>query len=481
MIAKRNILFIISFFTLILLAPTVWAQNEDEDYYTSLLTKEVEVENPVYKPVLSLGTGIIHFLGDVKNPGFNPVSGELAYNFKISTLFGNKNYYKLNFFFLYGNMQGHDFSISKQMQSDPSKLRIDNNLLPLFCNSSFRTEFFEFGISAEYGFGHFFGKSRRFRPFISVGVSPLQIGRFQTDLTNANGDYYHFWNDGTIRNISEVDPNAFNASIINFNKVYDADIAKNDFHELEDYAQTAVAIPVEVGFDFFISYRINLRISTSLHYTFTDLLDNFNNKVAAKYNIPGSFSGNDMFMFTNFSLNFDLFSDPEMIRVDMLFAELEDVDYDVMFADQDMDGVFDRLDECPDTPVGVAVDSLGCPFDIDGDGINDFMDDEPNTPSGSIVDDSGVQVTPDVLAQMFESPTAVRREDAQAIPVAPIWTRSISFTPGVIPTKFKDVDKDVDGFVSFQELMKAIEAFFDGTLSMSVEDIYELNSFFFSQ
>lgn len=481
MITKRNILFILSFFILILLAPAAWAQNEDEDYYTKFLTKEVEVENPVYKPVISLGTGIIHFLGDVKNPGFNPLSGELAYNFKISTLFGNKNYYKLNFFFLYGNMQGHDFNISKQMQSNPSKLKLDNDLLPIFYNSSFRTEFFEFGISAEYGFGHFWGKSRSFRPFISVGISPLQIGRFQTDLTNTAGDYYNFWNDGTIRNIPEIDPNAFNANIISFDKVYDADIAKNDFHELENYAQTVVVIPVEVGFDFFLSYRVNLRVSTSLHYTFTDLLDNFNDKVAANYNIPGSFSGNDMFMFTNFSLNFDLFSDPEMIKVDLLFAELEDVDYDVMFADQDMDGVFDRFDECPDTPRGVEVDSLGCAFDMDGDGIHDYMDDEPNTPQGSIVDDKGVQVATEALAQMFHSSSAVRREDAQAIPVAPIWTRSISFTAGVIPSKFKNVDKDNDGFISFQELMKAIEAFFDGTLSMSVEDIYELNNFFFSQ
>ncbi|MDX9846735.1 MAG: EF-hand domain-containing protein [Tenuifilaceae bacterium] len=481
MITRKFILFCISLVTLIILAPAAFAQDEDEDYYTGLLTKEVEVENPVYKPVISLVTGIIHFLGDVKNPGFNPLSGEMAYKFNISTLFGNKNYYKLNFFFLYGNMQGHDFDFSRQMQSDVSKLKLDDNLLPIFYNSSFRTEFFEFGISVEYGFGHLFGKSKRFRPFFSVGVSPLQIGRFQSDLTNNNGDYYHFWDDGTIRNIAATDPNAFNANIIGFNRNYNADIAKNDFHELEKYSQTAVVVPIEFGFDFYLSYRINLRVATSLHYTFTDLLDNFNEKVAAKYNIPGNFKGNDMFMFTNFSLNFDLFSDPEMIKVDLLFAELEDVDYEVMFADQDMDGVFDRLDECPDTPVAVPVDSLGCPFDTDGDGISDFMDDEANTPLGAIVDERGVQVSADVLAQMFENPTAVRREDAQMIPVAPIWTRSITFTPGVIPEKFREVDKDGDGYVSFQELMKAIEAFFDGSLSMSVEDIYKLNSFFFSQ
>jgi Ca2+-binding EF-hand superfamily protein len=67
------------------------------------------------------------------------------------------------------------------------------------------------------------------------------------------------------------------------------------------------------------------------------------------------------------------------------------------------------------------------------------------------------------------------------MPIAPIWTRSISFTPGVIPEKFKRVDTDGDGYVSFSELLSAIEKFFDGSLEVSVEEIYELNNYFFSQ
>jgi hypothetical protein len=484
MIKKKYIFFCVALASLMAFGPLASAQEDDEDYYTSLLTQEVEVENPVYKPVLSLGSGIVHFLGDIRNPGKNPLLGDLAYKFNISTLFGKNNYYKLNFFFMYGNMQGHDFEISRLLQQDPTLLSVDDDLIPVYHNSSFKTEFFEFGISAEYNFGHFFGKTKRFRPFLSVGISPFIFSRFQTNIRSENGSYYHFWDDGTMRNLPQSDPNSFNAGIIPFDKEFETDIKNAKLYEsIEgfEYPQTTVVFPIEVGFDFFLSYRINLRVATSVHYTFTDLLDNFTPKVAERFGIPGKFGGNDMFMFTNFSLNFDLFSDPEMIRVDLLFAELEDVDYEVMFADQDMDGVFDRLDECPDTPAGVAVDSLGCPFDVDLDGIPDHMDEEPNTPPGTIVDDKGVQMSPDVLAQMFEKPTAVRREDATMIPVAPIWTRSISFTPGVIPAKFKSVDRDGDGYISFQELMSAIESFFDGTLNMSVEDIYELNNFFFSQ
>jgi outer membrane protein OmpA-like peptidoglycan-associated protein len=42
--------------------------------------------------------------------------------------------------------------------------------------------------------------------------------------------------------------------------------------------------------------------------------------------------------------------------------------------DADKDGVSDRLDKCPNTPAGVAVDKSGCPLDRDKDGVADYMD-----------------------------------------------------------------------------------------------------------
>ena len=42
--------------------------------------------------------------------------------------------------------------------------------------------------------------------------------------------------------------------------------------------------------------------------------------------------------------------------------------------DEDNDGVADRKDECPATPVGVAVDEKGCPLDRDADGVADYLD-----------------------------------------------------------------------------------------------------------
>jgi len=63
--------------------------------------------------------------------------------------------------------------------------------------------------------------------------------------------------------------------------------------------------------------------------------------------------------------------------------------------DTDMDGVFDGLDKCPDTPMDVTVDVRGCPLDTDADGVPDFKDKQPDTPQGAVVDADGVALDGD--------------------------------------------------------------------------------------
>jgi OOP family OmpA-OmpF porin len=58
-------------------------------------------------------------------------------------------------------------------------------------------------------------------------------------------------------------------------------------------------------------------------------------------------------------------------------------------ADTDGDGVSDRFDLCPNTPVGCKVDDYGCPWDSDGDGVCDGLDRCPGTPAGAKVDAHG--------------------------------------------------------------------------------------------
>lgn len=58
-------------------------------------------------------------------------------------------------------------------------------------------------------------------------------------------------------------------------------------------------------------------------------------------------------------------------------------------ADADQDGVYDNVDQCPNTAFGVRVDSTGCNIDQDGDGVYNADDKCPNTPEGVRVDAMG--------------------------------------------------------------------------------------------
>jgi len=63
--------------------------------------------------------------------------------------------------------------------------------------------------------------------------------------------------------------------------------------------------------------------------------------------------------------------------------------------DSDHDGVYDGLDKCPNTPAGATVDASGCPADADADGVPDGIDQCPNTPAGVHVDAKGCAVDSD--------------------------------------------------------------------------------------
>jgi outer membrane protein OmpA-like peptidoglycan-associated protein/opacity protein-like surface antigen len=63
--------------------------------------------------------------------------------------------------------------------------------------------------------------------------------------------------------------------------------------------------------------------------------------------------------------------------------------------DTDKDGVCDGLDKCPESPESVAVDVRGCPLDGDADGVPDFKDQQPETPRGATVDENGIAIDSD--------------------------------------------------------------------------------------
>lgn len=88
--------------------------------------------------------------------------------------------------------------------------------------------------------------------------------------------------------------------------------------------------------------------------------------------------------------------------------------------DKDKDGVPDKLDMCPETPLNVVVDDRGCPVDSDGDGVPDYLDRCPDTPEQAhgMVDSVGCPIdsdgdgVPDYRDNCFTLPVAIAFVDS---------------------------------------------------------------------
>ena len=431
-----------------------------EDLYEELLKERVTIEDPFYKPVIGFGKGVLNFHGDVSNNNFVPFIGDNAFKFNVSANVDRGRFYKMNFFLIYGSLSGNLRSIED---------------LP--GNLNFKTDIFNIGVNAEYSFRHFIRKSRWIHPFFSAGVSTLQFTP-KGDYYDSEGNFYNYWSDGTIRDISEALGATEPSKIIFRDYVYETDLRRRERDISADYGnygKNAFAIPVDAGIDFKLTERISCRLGTSMHFTLTDYLDNVSSKGTS---VKGN-KRNDMFSFNYFTIHLDLFSQPKEKIIERLFLELEFDD--VMFDDEDGDFVLDPVDQCPGTPFGVAVDAVGCPFDTDGDGVPDYLDLEPNTPAGNWVDENGVTVSKEsFLLFLTERSEAMSREDVMEY-LNTIGIGYISKSVTEIPEKFKILDTDNDGYISFEELLKAIDNYFDYQLDMKVEDLYELNNFFFMQ
>ncbi len=424
-----------------------------------LLNEKVAVENPVYKPVIGLGAGVFNFYGDIKNNYFTPALGDYGYRISITTYLDPKRYYKLNLFFLYGTMSANQRSLTN-----------------LADNMNFKTDIADFGISAEYDFNHLLPPGKFIHPFISAGIENIQFNP-KGDLMDADGKTYNYWKDGTIRDVPYAGNDISTGEIIFRNYSYETDLRSRErnLYGLGSYSSSTFSVPVDIGLDFQISERISCRLGTSYHFTFTDFMDNISSSGTS---VAGK-KGNDQFSYNYFSLKIDLFSQPKTRIVEKLFAELEFDD--IMYGDEDGDFILDAADKCPGTPYGVAVDTAGCPLDTDMDGIPDYKDKEAKTAAGSWVDDQGRTITEDeYLKQLLKRQDAMSREDVMAY-FNTIGKGYVRKTVMEIPDRFKKLDTDKDGYISFDELLQGIDNYFDYKLDYTVEDIYNLNNFFFNQ
>jgi len=449
----------IFFLVLMLSLPSfLMAQEEEEEQpedqsYEDLLFQEVEVENPVYYPVLSVGTGMLNYYGELNN---NMQDFRTLPPLKINVyhFLDNQQNFRVNIFGMSGNLSGS----FNELPEEDELMNKYNGI------TNFQTDILAMGLNLEYGFGHFYSQRPKFRPFLALGGEVL--------IYNPKSDYMK---DG-----SPYDWHSEQIILRDYN--YDYNLRHANLFDVS-YNQNTPAVTLDVGFDFSLSSRVSVRVGASGHYTFTDLLDGIPYKDG-----DGDVVGNelpDILSFTYVTFGWDPFSESETETVERLFADIsDDFDYTAI-ADSDRDGIIDLHDECPDNPRGVAIDTTtGCPLDSDGDGVPDYRDKEEHSSEGAIVNEEGVEMSDDeVISSMNYNLVAVDRNDAYMVPVTTSFSSKYTSVEGEleIPDKFKSVDKDNDGDISYDELLQAIDNFFNGQSDFTANEIYELNDFFFAQ
>ncbi|PLX20360.1 MAG: hypothetical protein C0599_09185 [Salinivirgaceae bacterium] len=421
--------------------------------------------NASFKPIIGIGQGMFTFLGDVKSKGlYNPTQGYWGTKAVISRTFGKS--YELDLYFIFGKFGGSQTGYTAETTANPDEPG-NEELILNSKNKNFYTDLSVSGVSFTYNFIGLFGRKRPILPFISLGVEAIQF-RPKTDLsyTDDAGNIlpYHYWSDGTIRNVSEGSIEA--STIINRDHEYETD-ARNATGQ--DYSFFTFGFPVDVGINVTITDRFTLRLGNSFHFTVSDYIDNYSN--------GSSFLENDFFNYTYTSLRLDMFSKAEEIIAVENFKNVKFIVTDN--EDEDSDGVDDFNDICPNTEPGVKVDFRGCPFDEDRDGVPDYKDKQRGTVLEALgVRENGIRILDMHVISMLYEPEAVKRKDIYNYYSISSGERK---TYDEIPDKFKHLDINEDGWISPKELQQAINDFFDFKSKLKADDIYELKDFFFLQ
>jgi len=320
-----------------------------------------------FKPRVGLGVGMFTFYGDVasNHQGYHPTVSKLGYDISISNPL--TDYLDIKFYGMMGTIGANERSLTR--------------------NLNFQSDITTGGFIINYNFGHILKKDHFVNPYLGVGFESIEF-LSKTDLYDANGNYYHYWSDGSIRDIAENSPLAASANFIYRDYTYETDLRELNLDNLGKYPERTFSVPIQMGLKMDIGKRVKFRIGTSLHLTMSDLIDNVTGESTGD---RAGTKGNDKFLFTSFALTYDLKLNKGKKGEDEYKWGPEDCIKDTL--DEDNDGIADLCDLCQKTPADVDVDEFGCPIDSDGDLVPDYVDEEDFSPDSSIVDIEGVALT----------------------------------------------------------------------------------------
>jgi len=337
--------------------------------------KDTSKPKSVYiKPILGLGTGMMSFWGDYnENHVANPQYGRLGYEMSLSQKL--TPYLQGSLYLLFG------------------KLGANEHFGNTYCN--FESTIRLGGFQVEYNFDNFFkNKERKLSPYVTLGIESFEF-LSKTDMYDASGNKYYYWNDGTIRSMDQNAVGASKAVILQRDYQYTTDIRTLNANGFGKYPEQSYAIPIGIGVLFHLSKRMDFKVGTTFHYTFTDYIDGL-----PMSTLKGQTHA-DKFLYSSFMIRYDLTAPDTYEKKNP--HQYDSVDFKgMLLADEDNDLVPDIRDSCPGTPTGVAVDLKGCPLDSDKDGVPDYLDKQVDSPAGAIVDKNGVAMSDTLISENWD-------------------------------------------------------------------------------
>lgn len=361
-------------------------------------------------PRVGIGAGVFTFFGDVNDNNYQHIFTS-TYGVEVRGSANLSRYFDVDLNAIYGNITINERG--KEIDGFAEKR-----------NLNFKSEMFIGTVGVSYNFNHLYKKPGIIQPFIGFGVSFINFDS-KSDLYDANGNRYYYWDQGEIMSLPQDAPNAEQAVELQRDYEYESDLRDENLDGLGKYDQFTFSLPVSAGIDFKMGKRLSAKLGASFYYTFTDLIDDISDKGEG---IRAGNSRNDMFLFTSASVSYSIGVGKAYTK-SVKTKYYEEVDfYALQVADSDEDGVNDFDDKCAQTPSGVAVDQNGCPLDSDMDVIADYRDKEDSTKLSAVVDLQGITLTDERMLEAYADSLATKRKDMHQVYPSGILSKRAGLT-----------------------------------------------------
>lgn len=406
-------------------------------------------------PSIELGIGSLSYYGELRINNLNPLSNILpAYCIGIEQKI--LTHIAVNINVIKGSLQYSQRESLKHLNFKSNIEQISLNIKHYFNND----------LSLN--------NASLINPYIGIGVGYFSF-KPMSDLKDKNGDTYFYWSDGTIRNSEENEENESSSKLLSRDYKYETEL-KNTVHK---FKKTGFTFPILLGIKIKLSPRVETNFGLAYYFTQTDFIDNIN-----------SLKGKDQIFHSNISVNYNFGVKKQAKKTELNSFDLSEIENQ----DEDNDGVIDIKDDCPRTLTGIKINSKGCPIDSDNDGVPDYLDKELKSGKKDLIDSEGVKITEQAILVKYAKDTTVaytinfERIEVKdstfenVLEKIKLETKSVKNSDVIleeIPENLKVADFNNDGQIKGDEIMKAIDNYFDEDQRITIEKINLLIEHFF--